>query len=123
MRSKFFHAYLAVVLVTLALLQAAPPQPVQAAASGNDLMIAVNALRQSKGLASLKIDNALMNSAQGHSDYQASISAWTHTGSGGSTPTSRGAAAGFGGGAAIFVSENVAYLLTSYDVNYIIYTI
>ena len=123
MRTKFFHACLAVVLVALALLQATPPMPVQAAASGSDLVAALNVLRQSKGIAPLKIDSALMNSAQGHSDYQASIGAWTHTGSGGSTPTSRGAAAGFGGGAAIFVTENVAFLLTSYDVNCIIYTI
>lgn len=123
MRTKFFHACLAVVLVALALLQAAPPMPVQAAASGSDLVAALIVLRQSKGIAPLKIDSALMNSAQGHSDYQASIGAFTHTDSGGSIPTSRGAGAGYGGGAAIFVSENVAYLLTSYDVNCIIYTI
>jgi hypothetical protein len=49
-----------------------------------------------------------MSIAQAHSDYQASIGAVTHTGPGGSSPRDRAAAAGFGGGATVFLSENIA---------------
>ncbi|HSB65858.1 MAG TPA: LysM peptidoglycan-binding domain-containing protein, partial [Anaerolineales bacterium] len=46
--------------------------------------------------------------AQGHSDYQASIGSVTHTGAGGTRPRDRAAAAGYGGGATFFISENIA---------------
>jgi uncharacterized protein YkwD len=124
--TRALPAILAALAVLAALLARPAPAPAQAAlAAPNayDLIAAVNALRQSHGLAALKIDGALMSSAQGHSNYQASIGAWTHTGAGGSTPTSRGVAAGFGGGASVFISENIAYQLNTYGVDYIIYTI
>jgi len=125
MRTKWTQALAAVLLVLVALggLAAAPVRAALAAPSAYDLIAAVNALRQSHGVAALKINSALMSSAQGHSNYQASIGTWTHTGSGGSTPTSRGIVAGFGGGASVFISENIAYQLNTYGVDYIIYTI
>lgn len=101
-------------LLTLLMLIAAwlvPALPARAAprlVSAADLLAAVNDLRRSYGLAPYKADAALMDAAQGHSQYQASIGGWTHSGPGGSTPKSRAAAAGYGDGATIFVSENVA---------------
>ncbi len=72
------------------------------------VVAAVNAFRTSQGFPALQIDSALMAAAQAHSDYQASIRTVTHTGSGGSRPSDRATAFGFGNGAQIFVSENIA---------------
>jgi uncharacterized protein YkwD len=72
------------------------------------MIATVNALRASYGLAPLQTDRILMSIAQAHSDYQASIGTVTHVGPGGSRPRDRAAAAGFGNGATIFVSENIA---------------
>jgi len=73
-----------------------------------DLITAVNQLRTSNGLAPYQINAALMASAQAHSDYQASIGSMTHTGAGGTRPKDRAVAAGYGGGATVYVSENIA---------------
>lgn len=78
------------------------------ATSGYDVVAAVNDFRAAYGLAPLKIDSILMSIAQAHSDYQASIGTVTHSGPGGSSVKDRAYAAGFGGGATIFVSENIA---------------
>jgi hypothetical protein len=84
------------------------------------LISEVNALRTTYGLPPYEVNNALMSAAQGHSNYQAQIGTWTHTGPGGSRPHDRAVAAGYGGGAQVFVSENVATgvnLSTSRTVN------
>lgn len=72
------------------------------------VVAAVNAFRTSQGLPALQINSTLMAAAQAHSEYQASIQTVTHTGNGGSRPVDRAAAFGFGSGAQIFVSENIA---------------
>lgn len=72
------------------------------------LIAEVNALRASYGLPAYEVNNALMAAAQSHSEYQASIGTWTHSGPGGSRPHDRAVAAGYGGGAQVYVSENVA---------------
>jgi LysM repeat protein len=72
------------------------------------LIAEVNALRASYGLPAYEVDNSLMAAAQSHSEYQASIGTWTHSGPGGSRPHDRAVAAGYGGGAQVYVSENVA---------------
>ena len=85
-----------------------------------ELISEVNALRAAYGLPPYEVNNALMAAAQGHSNYQAQIDSWTHTGPGGSRPHDRAVAAGYGGGAQVFVSENVATgvnLSTSRTVN------
>lgn len=69
----------------------------------------INKLRSQKGLAPLLTDPALMQIAQQHSQYQASIGIWTHISADGSRPKDRAYAAGFGNGATIYISENVAY--------------
>ena len=72
------------------------------------LVAAVNQLRAANGLPALEVNSVLMGIAQGHSDYQASIGNVTHYGPGGSRPRDRAAAAGYGGGATFFISENIA---------------
>lgn len=67
----------------------------------------VNQVRASYGLPALQAHSALMGAAQGHSDYQASIGTATHSGKGGSSPVQRAIAAGYGGGAKVYVSENI----------------
>jgi LysM repeat protein len=69
----------------------------------------INQLRAQRGLAPLLPDPALMQIAQQHSHYQASIGIWTHISADGSRPRDRAIAAGFGNGAYIYISENVAY--------------
>ena len=76
--------------------------------SGSDVIAAVNELRASHGLPPYQINSALMSAAQAHSEYQARIGKTTHTGADFSTPKSRAMAAGFGGGAIVFISENIA---------------
>ena len=75
--------------------------------SAYDVINAVNQIRESNGLPPYQINGSLMAAAQAHSDYQASIGQVTHTGQGGSNAKSRAMAAGYGGGAAVFVSENI----------------
>jgi len=69
----------------------------------------INQLRAQRGLAALEPHPALMQIAQLHSQYQASIGTWTHVSADGSRPKARAIAAGFGNGADVYISENVAY--------------
>jgi LysM repeat protein len=76
-----------------------------------DLIAEVNALRASRGLPAYNADSVLMQIAQTHSDYQASIGSTTHFGADGSRPYQRALAAGYpvagdlsAGG---FFSENI----------------
>ena len=72
------------------------------------LIDAVNNLRIGNGLPPYQINNTLMSISQSHSNYQASIGQVTHIGPGGTRPRDRAAAAGYGGGATFFISENIA---------------
>ena len=78
------------------------------AGDAGSLIAEVNALRASYGLPPYQVDHSLMAAAQAHSEYQAQIGSATHSGSGGSRPHDRAVAAGYGGGALVYVSENVA---------------
>ncbi len=69
----------------------------------------VNNLRASLGLPPYEIHPIVMAVAQAHSEYQATIDQLTHIGPGGSRPKDRLRAAGYGNGATIFVSENIAW--------------
>jgi uncharacterized protein YkwD len=71
--------------------------------SAYDVIAAVNQVRASNGLAPFEVNAALMASAQAHSNYMASSGSISHTGSGGSSPGSRAATAGFSGS----VVENI----------------
>jgi LysM repeat protein len=72
------------------------------------LIDAINNLRIGNGLPPYEINSTLMSIAQSHSNYQASIGQVTHIGAGGTRPRDRAAAAGYGGGATFFISENIA---------------
>ena len=97
--------------------------PAHATTGAYDVLAAVNALRAANGLPALEANGSLMAAAQGHSEYQAFLGTWTHEGAGGSTPTSRAIAAGYGGGATIFISENVAEISTTAGMDFLLYTI
>lgn len=77
--------------------------------SATTVINTINSLRAQRGLAALQSHPALMQIALQHSQYQASIGDWTHISADGSRPKDRAIAAGFGNGAEIYVSENVAY--------------
>jgi LysM repeat protein len=97
-----------VLAILIASLWAVDAPSAQAQASGaGELIGAVNALRASNGLGPLQENASLMSSAQAQSNYQASINTVTHDGPGGSRPRDRAAAAGYGGGATIYISENI----------------
>jgi len=77
-------------------------------ASASEIIQYVNQLRAANGLPPYKVDSALMAAAQSHSDYQAATGITSHTGKGGSRPRDRAVAYGYGNGAAVYVSENIA---------------
>ena len=64
-------------------------------ANAYELVDAVNSLRARNGLPAYSVNAILMNVAQAHSDYQASIGSVTHYGPGGTRPYQRGLAAGY----------------------------
>lgn len=108
--SWFFPLWAIFLVVFLTTSNAIPvqaePQPA-ALLNAYDVLNAVNQIRESNGLPPYQINGSLMAAAQAHSDYQASIGQVTHTGQGGSNARSRAMAAGYGGGATVFVSENI----------------
>ncbi len=114
MRSRLSYSLAALTLAAMLFSMLAPAHPARAhrsqapAASGVELVQLVNQLRVENGLPPFQVNQALMSAAQAHSEYQASIAKITHTGAGGTRPRDRAAAAGYGGGAEIFISENIA---------------
>lgn len=77
-------------------------------ASASDVLQIVNQLRAANGLPPYKANSALMAAAQSHSEFQAASGTASHTGKGGSRPRDRAVAWGYGGGGAVYVSENIA---------------
>ncbi len=101
--------FLVVTLIGMLFVLGVDVAPASAqAGNAYDLIAAVNQFRATQGLPALQISGALMASAQAHSDYQAAIRTVTHVGAGGTGAKDRAIAAGFGGGAQIFISENIA---------------
>ncbi len=93
-------------LLILALLLGSLPARAQAG-DAYSLIAAVNQLRAANGLPALQVNSILMSVVQAHTDYQAAIGEVTHIGADGSRPRDRAAAAGYGGGANFFISENI----------------
>ena len=99
----------ALLLAVLAIMAARPYGTAGAPSSqAYDLIAEVNALRASNGLPPYRIDPILMAVAQAHTDYQVAAGTTTHYSPNGSRPRDRAIAAGYGGGATIFISENIA---------------
>jgi LysM repeat protein len=104
MRKLFF--LLVPALLILALLLGGLPARAQAG-DPYSLIAAVNQLRVANGLPELQVNSILMAVVQAHTDYQALIGEVTHISADGSRPRDRAAAAGYGGGATFFISENI----------------
>jgi len=102
-------AIAAILAVLLLLFALKPPQPVEANSCAMELIRLVNQMRARHGLPPYRVNPILMAVAQAHSDYQADIQTMTHIGPGGTHPRDRARAAGYGGGATVFVSENIAW--------------
>ncbi len=69
-----------------------------------ELIDAVNGVRTANGLPALEVDAALMSSAQATADIMASSGSCAHIGN----ASGRAAAAGYGGGAKVWATENIA---------------
>jgi LysM repeat protein len=95
------------LLIILTMQPASAESTTEKKGSANEVIALVNQVRVSNGLVPYQVNNALMASAQAHSNYQASIGSITHTGAGGSRPVDRAVAAGYGGGMKIYISENI----------------
>lgn len=122
MNRKMTATFLLVFFLTTVFANLIPPGTARAATpNAYDLMAAVQALRSAKGLPPLIVDGALMSAAQQHSDYQAAIGSWSHVGAGGTRPVDRAKAAGFGGGATVYISENVAMANNRTGLDVVIY--
>jgi uncharacterized protein YkwD len=80
----------------------------QARPSASELIASVNDLRASYGLDPYTVDPILMAVAQTQNNYSMSVGQITHYGPDGSRPREQAIAAGYGGGATVFVSENIA---------------
>jgi uncharacterized protein YkwD len=119
--ARFILTSIIFVLPIAGLFSTTPPASVQAReaprlvrddgllSSVAEVISLVNQLRAANGLPPYQVDSSLMAAAQGHSDYMAATGGSTgHTGPGGSSPKQRAIAAGYGGGATVFVSENIA---------------
>jgi LysM repeat protein len=79
-------------------------QTAAGAGASSEVIDLVNQLRTANGLASYRVDGALMAAAQAHSEYMAESGDVSHTGAGGSSPAGRAAAAGYSGSGVI---ENI----------------
>ncbi len=105
MQRKITLAWLILPILLLSLAGGVGRSKAQAGDPGS-LIDAVNNLRLNNGLPAYQVNGILMSIAQDQTDYQAAIGECTHTGSGGTRPKDRAAAAGYGGGATFFMSEN-----------------
>ncbi|MBK9124551.1 MAG: CAP domain-containing protein [Chloroflexi bacterium] len=86
------------------LLAAAILMPASAQDAVSDLLGRINGLRGSLGLPGYTLNSALSAAALNQAQYMVSTGQITHTQANGSTPTTRAAAAGYGGS---WVSENI----------------
>jgi uncharacterized protein YkwD/LysM repeat protein len=93
------------LLAALPLAEARAAQPPSLQAQASEVFGLINGYRSANGIPTLSQNNILMQTAQGQSDYQASIQQVTHGGPGASRPIDRAYAAGYGGGQVIFISE------------------
>ncbi|MBN1267030.1 MAG: LysM peptidoglycan-binding domain-containing protein [Anaerolineales bacterium] len=101
-----FYMVLTVVLLQAAMiLPASGALPDREILGAADVIAAINAYRAQNGLYAYQTNSLLMAAAQAQSDYQASIGSVTHTGPGGTRPSDRAYAVGYGDGNTIWVSE------------------
>ncbi|KXK54615.1 MAG: SCP-like extracellular [Chloroflexi bacterium OLB13] len=98
-RMKRARVFFALLLLAAVILMPARAQDVV-----SDLLGRINGLRGSLGLPGYTLNSALSAAALNQAQYMVSTGQITHTQANGSTPTTRAAAAGYGGS---WVSENI----------------
>ena len=107
-RAGLLLAILITALIPAATALASPAgEPLNQIDQAYVLVDLVNALRAEYGLAPYQVNLSLMTAAQLHSEWAASAGYHSHTEPDGSRPRDRAARAGYGGGAEIWVSENI----------------
>ena len=94
---------LTIVILALGVLPEASGVQAQSG-TAYDLVATVNAVRTANGLPALEVDGILMGTAQATSDVMAASGSCSHIGN----ASGRIAAAGYGGGATVFATENIA---------------
>ncbi|UUP18323.1 CAP domain-containing protein [Nitratireductor thuwali] len=84
----------------------------QHSANEQYLLELINAERAQAGVQPLAFDNDLSEAAEGHSQWMLATDTFSHTGSGGSTPTQRVTAAGYSLEGSWATAENIAWATT-----------
>src|SRR5690606_27731341 len=92
------------ILLLAALLGGSVATTTQAQDAVSDLLGRINGLRASLGLPGYTLNSALSAAAANQAQWMAATGQISHTQADGSTPSSRAAAAGYGGS---WVSENI----------------
>ncbi|RWQ04160.1 CAP domain-containing protein [Mesorhizobium sp.] len=82
------------------------------------LLELINAERAKAGVQPLAFDNDLSEAAEGHSRWMLATDTFSHTGSGGSTPTQRMKAAGYTLAGSWATGENIAWATTRSPTGY-----
>jgi len=102
---KLSRGILALGAITIALCSGAPVLAQETPTDVQQILGLVNQRRAEAGLKPLRIQPQLQQAAQKYADQMAGASSFSHTGTDGSTPFSRMAAAGFHG---TMMGENIA---------------
>jgi len=90
----------------------------QHSATEQYLLELINAERTKAGVQPLAFDNDLSESAEGHSKWMLAADVFSHTGSGGSSPTARMKAAGYTLQGSWATGENIAWATTRAPTGY-----
>jgi LysM repeat protein len=105
MRRFFFHILIFIVIIVFFFGLIPGKTSVRAeVGSAYDLIDAMNSLRTSYGYPALTINSTLMSTAQGTAEIMANSGSCSHIGN----VSGRVAAAGYGGGATVWATENIA---------------
>jgi hypothetical protein len=102
---RLSRAALALGAATLALCGTAPVRAQESPSLAEQVVALVNQRRAEAGLHPLRVNAQLQQAAQRYAQYMADTNTFSHTGSDGSTPYSRMAAAGYRG---TMMGENIA---------------
>ena len=117
LRTFFYALFFSSLMVSASSVQAGSTASSDNSAvfSASQIISEINAYRQASGSGALQYNGTLAGLAQNHSDFMASTGSITHD-EGGTTPTDRAYAAGYGGGKKIILSE-IIFGGTNADVN------